>query len=149
MRISECTAADNDSLRYIIFVSTEGALCFLKEIFTRVFAPALLADVVWALASSATGSFPTWFYVSGTRTGKLAPFLKRRESIAQKNIELCFPDPSREESGKTIAVRISTLGMALLRKRHGLVLPDSRVRKWFDVDGLDNLTSVRRRKIAA
>ncbi|MDI5298020.1 hypothetical protein MJO20_22210, partial [Salmonella enterica subsp. enterica serovar Montevideo] len=32
----------------------------------------------------------------GTRTGKLArPFLKRRESIAQKNIELCFPTLSR------------------------------------------------------
>ncbi len=25
------------------------------------------------------------------------PFLKRRESIAQKNIELCFPTLSREE----------------------------------------------------
>ncbi len=37
----------------------------------------------------------------GTRTGKLArPFLKRRESIAQKNIELCFPTlPGRK--GKT------------------------------------------------
>ena len=25
------------------------------------------------------------------------------------------------------------------RNRHGVVLPDSRVRKWFDVEGLDNL----------
>ena len=31
----------------------------------------------------------------GTRTGTLArPFLKRRESIARKNLELCFPNLS-------------------------------------------------------
>lgn len=51
----------------------------------------------------------------GTRTGKLArPFLKRRESIAQKNIELCFPTLSREEREKLIAENFHSLGMALL-----------------------------------
>ena len=37
----------------------------------------------------------------GTRTGTLArPFLKRRESIARKNLELCFPNLSQEERDK-------------------------------------------------
>lgn len=77
----------------------------------------------------------------GTRTGKLArPFLKRRESIAQKNIELCFPTLSREEREKLIAENFHSLGMALLETGMAWFWPDSRVRKWFDVDGLDNLT---------
>ncbi len=47
MRISGVYCQDNDLLRYIIFVFTEGILCFLKGSFHARFAPALLADVVW------------------------------------------------------------------------------------------------------
>ncbi|VEB56366.1 Protein Ddg [Salmonella enterica subsp. enterica] len=64
----------------------------------------------------------------GTRTGKLArPFLKRRESIAQKNIELCFPTLSREEREKLIAENFHSLGMALLETGMAWFWPDSRV----------------------
>lgn len=60
-------------LRYIIFVSTEGILCFLKANFHARFAPALLADVVWCWRPLVTGaaSYPVLRFL-GTRTGKLA-----------------------------------------------------------------------------
>lgn len=98
--------------------------------------------MVWRWRPLVTGaaSYPVLRFL-GTRTGKLArPFLKRRESIAQKNIELCFPTLSREEREKLIAENFHSLGMALLETGMAWFWPDSRVRKWFDVDGLDNLT---------
>lgn len=51
----------------------------------------------------------------GTRIGTMArPFLKRRESIARKNTELCFPQHSAEEREKMIAENFRSLGMALV-----------------------------------
>ena len=51
----------------------------------------------------------------GTRIGAIArPFLKRRESIARKNLELCFPQHSAEEREKMIAENFRSLGMALV-----------------------------------
>lgn len=86
-------------LRYIIFVSTEGILCFLKANFHAFLHPRYWltwfgVGILWLLVQL---PYPVLRFL-GTRTGKLArPFLKRRESIAQKNIELCFPTLSREE----------------------------------------------------
>ena len=76
----------------------------------------------------------------GTRTGTLArPFLKRRESIARKNLELCFPNLSQEERDKLVDENFRSLGMGLLETGMAWFWPDRRVRKWFDVEGLDNL----------
>lgn len=76
----------------------------------------------------------------GTRTGTLArPFLKRRESIARKNLQLCFPNLSSDDREKMIDENFRSLGMALLETGMAWFWPDHRVRKWFDVDGLENL----------
>ncbi|MDP0635902.1 kdo(2)-lipid IV(A) palmitoleoyltransferase, partial [Klebsiella pneumoniae] len=67
----------------------------------------------------------------GTRIGTMArPFLKRRESIARKNLELCFPQHSAEEREKMIAENFRSLGMALVETGMAWFWPDSRVRKW-------------------
>jgi KDO2-lipid IV(A) palmitoleoyltransferase len=66
-------------------------------------------------------------------------FLKRRESIARKNIELCFPQYNAEEREKLISENFKSIGMALLETGMAWFWPDERVRKWFDVEGLDNL----------
>ena len=53
----------------------------------------------------------------GTRIGTMArPFLKRRESIARKNLELCFPQHSAKEREKMIAENFRSLGMALVSR---------------------------------
>ncbi len=66
-------------------------------------------------------------------------FLKRRESIARKNIELCFPQYNAEEREKLISENFKSIGMALFETGMAWFWPDERVRKWFDVEGLDNL----------
>ena len=66
-------------------------------------------------------------------------FLKRREAIARKNIELCFPQYNAEEREKLISENFKSIGMALLETGMARFWSDERVRKWFDVEGLDNL----------
>ncbi|RDT63734.1 kdo(2)-lipid IV(A) palmitoleoyltransferase, partial [Klebsiella pneumoniae] len=66
-------------------------------------------------------------------------FLKRRESIARKNLELCFPHYNAQQRETLIAVNFKSIGMALLETGMAWFWPDERVRKWFDVEGLDNL----------
>ena len=66
-------------------------------------------------------------------------FLKRREAIARKNIELCFPQYNAEEREKLISENFKSIGMALLETGMAWFWSDERVRKWFDVEGLDNL----------
>ncbi|MFP1557122.1 hypothetical protein ACLB1T_02255 [Escherichia coli] len=50
-----------------------------------------------------------------------------------------FPQHSAEEREKMIAENFRSLGMALVETGMASLWPDSRVRKWFDVEGLDNL----------
>nr|WP_249435112.1 kdo(2)-lipid IV(A) palmitoleoyltransferase [Enterobacter chengduensis] len=73
-------------------------------------------------------------------------FLKRRESIARKNIELCFPQFNADEREKLIAENFKSIGMALLETGMAWFWPDERVRKWFDVEGLDNLKRAQMQK---
>lgn len=76
----------------------------------------------------------------GSKLGTASrPFLKRRESIARRNLELCFPDQNPQEHEKLIAENFKSLGMGLLETGMAWFWPDERVRKWFDVEGLDNL----------
>ncbi|NYU08114.1 lipid A biosynthesis palmitoleoyl acyltransferase [Enterobacteriaceae bacterium CCUG 67584] len=76
----------------------------------------------------------------GASLGSLSRrFLKRRESIARRNLELCFPALSPEERDHLISENFKSIGMALLETGMAWFWPDSRVRKWFDVEGLENL----------
>ena len=70
-------------------------------------------------------------------------FLKRRESIARRNLELCFPHYDSAQREKIIADNFKSIGMALLETGIAWFWPDERVRKWFDVEGLDNLKHVQ------
>lgn len=76
----------------------------------------------------------------GTRLGSLSRrFLKRREKIARRNLELCFPSLSENEREQMIAENFKAIGMALLETGMAWFWPDWRVRKWFDVEGLEHL----------
>lgn len=82
--------------------------------------------------------------VLGSRLGS-APrhFLKRRESIARRNLELCFPNDTSAQREKMIKENFKAIGMALLETGIAWFWPDERVRKWFDVEGLENLKEVQ------
>ena len=76
----------------------------------------------------------------GTRLGRHSRrFLKRREKIARRNLELCFPSLSVEEREQMISENFESIGMALLETGMAWFWPDWRVRKWFDVEGLEHL----------
>lgn len=80
----------------------------------------------------------------GSKAGQLSRrFLKRRESIARRNLELCFPQMSDSERERLIAENFVSLGMALLETGMAWFWPDKRVRKWFDVEGFEHFQQAK------
>jgi KDO2-lipid IV(A) palmitoleoyltransferase len=73
-------------------------------------------------------------------------FLKRREHIARRNIELCFPHISDQESERMITGIFDSLGMALAETGIAWFWSDRRVRRLFQVDGLVNLDTAQQHK---
>lgn len=80
----------------------------------------------------------------GTTAGRLSRrFLQRRESIARRNLELCFPDMSDKARERLIAENFESLGMALLETGIAWFWPDKRVRKFFDVEGFEHFAEAK------
>jgi len=76
----------------------------------------------------------------GAGAGKLSRhFLKRRERITRRNIELCFPNIKEEKIEAMIAGNFESLGMALAETGIAWFWSDARVRRYFEVHGLENL----------
>ncbi|MEI7341506.1 kdo(2)-lipid IV(A) palmitoleoyltransferase [Pectobacterium brasiliense] len=76
----------------------------------------------------------------GSSAGRLSRvFLKRRVSIARRNLELCFPAISDDEKEVMIDNNFASLGMALVETGMAWFWSDRRVRQWFDVSGLEHL----------
>ncbi len=76
----------------------------------------------------------------GTRIGAIArPFLKRRESSPVKTWNFVSHSILRKNAREDDCRNFRSLGMALVETGMAWFWPDSRVRKWFDVEGLDNL----------
>lgn len=80
----------------------------------------------------------------GESLGQLArPFLKRRECIARRNLELCFPTMNDELREAMIAKNFMSLGMALFETGMAWFWSDKRVRRWFDVEGYQHLVAAQ------
>ncbi len=71
-------------------------------------------------------------------------FLKRRVGIARRNLELCFPDMDAELRERRVRVNFESLGMGLLETGMAWFWSDRRVKRWFDVSGLNNLKVAQR-----
>jgi KDO2-lipid IV(A) palmitoleoyltransferase len=81
-------------------------------------------------------------YTLGSGLGKISrPFLKRRESIAVRNIELCFPDMTPIARSQMINNNFVSLGLGLMETGMAWFWSDARVKKWFDVEGIENLAN--------
>ncbi|MEG3132817.1 kdo(2)-lipid IV(A) palmitoleoyltransferase [Rouxiella sp. T17] len=66
-------------------------------------------------------------------------FLKRRVSITRRNLQLCFPDMDSDLLEHKIVSNFESLGMGLLETGMAWFWSDARVKRWFDVSGLNNL----------
>ncbi|WMY95323.1 MAG: kdo(2)-lipid IV(A) palmitoleoyltransferase (plasmid) [Arsenophonus sp.] len=76
----------------------------------------------------------------GFAIGKLSKFfLKRREKITRRNIELCFPLMSLDKKKKLVKDTFSSLGMALVETGIAWFWSDNRIRTLFSVKGISNL----------
>ncbi|QHM73608.1 kdo(2)-lipid IV(A) palmitoleoyltransferase [Mixta intestinalis] len=76
-------------------------------------------------------------------------FLPRRVRITRRNLELCFPDLSPYELDQRIVHNFESLGMGLMETGMAWFWPDSRVKRWFTVNGLHNLQAAQQNKRGA
>ncbi|KAB7691816.1 Kdo(2)-lipid IV(A) acyltransferase [Plesiomonas shigelloides] len=64
---------------------------------------------------------------------------KRRVKIAERNLELCFPDMSREARTQILQENFESTGMAVMETGMAWFWPDWRVKKIFQVEGLEHM----------
>ncbi|AUX92050.1 kdo(2)-lipid IV(A) palmitoleoyltransferase [Mixta gaviniae] len=76
-------------------------------------------------------------------------FLPRRVRITRRNLELCFPDLPACELEQRIVHNFESLGMGLMETGMAWFWPDSRVKRWFTVNGLHNLKAAQQDKRGA
>lgn len=72
------------------------------------------------------------------------PFLQRRVRIARRNLELCFPDMGRSRLEDMINNNFTSLGMGLMETGMAWFWSDARVKRWFEVSGLQHLQQASR-----
>lgn len=83
--------------------------------------------------------YPVLTRLGGT-LGRLArPFLKKREHVANRNLQLCFPAMETSSRDALLKENFTSLGMALIETGMAWFWSDARLRKYFDVEGYENL----------
>ncbi|MBN0581446.1 lipid A biosynthesis lauroyl acyltransferase, partial [Pseudomonas aeruginosa] len=79
----------------------------------------------------------------GTSAGRLSRrFLKRREHIARRNIELCFPDMSPAARETLIDQNFMSLGMGLIETGMAWFWPTHRVARWTETSGVNEVVEL-------
>lgn len=73
-------------------------------------------------------------------------FLKRRVSITRRNLELCFPNLDKAQIERRIVSNFESLGMGLFETGMAWFWSDKRVKRWFDVSGLNHLKMAQQDK---
>ena len=83
--------------------------------------------------------YPVIYWI-GTRLGRLAQrFMKKRAKIADRNLQLCFPEMSESERAKMVKLNFESVGMGIFETGIAWFWPDWRVRYWFKITGHENM----------
>ncbi|EST58417.1 LpxL/LpxP family Kdo(2)-lipid IV(A) lauroyl/palmitoleoyl acyltransferasee [Proteus cibi] len=83
-------------------------------------------------------------YWLGTRLGRFSKvFLKKRVQIAERNLELCFPQMPKSEREALVNKNFESVGMGLFETGMAWFWPDWRVKRWFKVSGRENIQKVQ------
>ncbi|WP_193016094.1 Kdo(2)-lipid IV(A) acyltransferase [Proteus sp. FME41] len=83
-------------------------------------------------------------YWLGTRLGRFSKlFLKKRVQIAERNLELCFPQMPKSEREALVNKNFESVGMGLFETGMAWFWPEWRVKRWFKVSGLENISKVQ------
>ncbi|HEM8291589.1 Kdo(2)-lipid IV(A) acyltransferase [Providencia sp. SKLX074055] len=83
-------------------------------------------------------------YWMGTRLGLLSKrFLKKRVQIADRNLQLCFPEMSMQDRQHYIDKNFESVGMGLFETGMAWFWPDWRIKRWVKVEGRENMLSAQ------
>ncbi|QHM70584.1 Kdo(2)-lipid IV(A) acyltransferase [Mixta intestinalis] len=86
-------------------------------------------------------------YRLGCGMGRLAMrFMRRRVVIAQRNLELCFPEMPAAERDALVKRNFESVGMGLLETGIAWFWPNWRIEKWFTSIGDEHVTQGLREK---
>ncbi|WP_445493906.1 Kdo(2)-lipid IV(A) acyltransferase [Photorhabdus sp. SF281] len=90
--------------------------------------------------------YPMIYWI-GTRLGRFSMrFLKKRTRIAERNLELCFPDMSQEKRSELLIKNFESVGMGIFETGIAWFWPDWRVERWFNVIGRENIQKIQARE---
>ncbi|EIJ70614.1 Kdo(2)-lipid IV(A) acyltransferase [Pasteurella bettyae] len=64
---------------------------------------------------------------------------KRRAKIARRNLELCFPDWSKEKIDFVLQAHLNSVGMAIIETGMAWFWSDKRINKWCKLVGIEHL----------
>ncbi|CAJ0993460.1 Lipid A biosynthesis lauroyltransferase [Sodalis praecaptivus] len=83
-------------------------------------------------------------YTLGTRLGRLAMrFMRHREAIARRNLQLCFPAMPEPEREALLRQNFESVGMGLIETGIAWFWPDWRIKRWVTVSGLEHIANAR------
>ncbi|WP_445374498.1 Kdo(2)-lipid IV(A) acyltransferase [Photorhabdus tasmaniensis] len=89
--------------------------------------------------------YPIIYWI-GTRLGRFSMrFLKKRTRIAERNLELCFPEMSQEKRSELLIKNFESVGMGIFETGIAWFWPDWRVERWFKVTGRENIQKIQTR----
>ncbi|CRK85534.1 Lipid A biosynthesis lauroyl acyltransferase [Candidatus Providencia siddallii] len=70
-------------------------------------------------------------------------FLKKRVQIAERNLQLCFPEMNSQEIQIYIDKNFESVGMGVFESGMAWFWPNWRIRRWVKVDGIENILSAK------
>ncbi|GFN46340.1 LpxL/LpxP family Kdo(2)-lipid IV(A) lauroyl/palmitoleoyl acyltransferase [Candidatus Regiella insecticola] len=83
-------------------------------------------------------------YRLGTLLGRFSmPFLKKRVSITQRNLVLCFPDMSKTDRDQLVKKNFEAAGLGLFETGMAWFWPDWRIKRWSSISGLEHLQQAK------
>ncbi|WP_192458677.1 Kdo(2)-lipid IV(A) acyltransferase [Musicola keenii] len=86
-------------------------------------------------------------YRLGTALGRLSmSVLKRRARIADRNLQLCFPNMPEAERLILVKKNFESVGMGLMETGMAWFWPDWRINRWFSVSGIEHMLPLREQK---
>ncbi|WP_350304411.1 Kdo(2)-lipid IV(A) acyltransferase [Photorhabdus viridis] len=90
--------------------------------------------------------YPIIYWI-GTRLGRFSMrFLKKRARVAERNLELCFPDMPQEKRNELLIKNFESVGMGVFETGMAWFWPDWRVERWFKVTGRENIQKIQARE---
>lgn len=75
----------------------------------------------------------------------MSPFVGKRKKVAQRNLELCFPELTKQQRQQLLETNFRTMGMMLIETALSWWASDERLQKRVKYEGLEHLEAAKQR----